>query len=362
MVLGRFRALLGSAFLLLAGCGGADRSASPSEPARPGFRAAWSEFLPTADVREAVPLLSRFGLEVNLAWHADALDDPERLALARDAERAGVEVRPWLLLPVESGYWPGATNSGEFVESARELMDVWDREGLEPSVLIVDMEMNRARADETRALLETDEPDLAALLAFFRGGIDRERFERARGDYASLADEAHARGWKMLLTTLPQVLDDFDDGDDDLRQALEIPVEGIDWDVLSFQVYTTLAGDLLGGVSGGATPGPYFVYDYLRTAQELFGERAAADIGMIGEGVGGTTFETGAQLHRDLEAAHAAGIPRERITVFNLDGIVQRPPESQWLGPPIESAVVPPDDGAAAAARRTSRLLDDALD
>ena len=337
-----------AAWLLIAACGcGGDEDPPPAA----AFAGAWSEFLTADEVRGTFGLLAERKVALHLAWSDE---QPELLSLAREAALEGVEVRPWLLLPEADGYWPGATNAAAFAEASRRLMDVWG----EPATLIVDMEMQFDRSMQLAALLAAEEPDLVAILTLLRSGIDREGYAAATGIYAALVDEAHARGWRVLLTTLPQVLDDYEDGDDDIRQAFGIPLEGIAWDAITFQAYSTLFGDFLSNTSLG----PYFVYDYAARAVQRFDARAGVDVGLVSAGVSASSvYEGPIDLQEDLSAALAAGVPSTRIHVYALDGIVARIPSEAWLEPPAATPAPPADQGTEEV-RATSAALDGALD
>lgn len=351
---------IGLLVLSLAGCG-TDDGESAGAPPSPGFGAVWAEFLPPSELEATLPLLESRGLAVNVAW-TGMPNDPALLDLTETATSAGVTLRPWLLLPESDGYWPGATNATEFSTKARGLMDAWDARGLAPSALIVDMELRYDLAVQVTEHLAKEPPDLAAVIALMQGNIDRDRFTAATTEYAALADEAHDRGWQVHLTTLPTVLDDDADGDDDLRQALGIPVEGIAWDVMTFQAYRTLLGELVAG-SGSGPPTAFVVYDYGRDARERYGERAGLDLGLVGAGVTDSPVYAGpVELREDVEAAHAAGVPAAQINVYNLDGMLDRGPAESWLEAPAKSPAAPAEDPASLDVRESAALLDLALD
>ncbi len=344
--------------LWLIGCGSPDDKGSESAPVVPaGFGSTWAEFLTPAALTDALPLLHAHSVTANVAWPAAKEQWSERLDLAEAAEARGVQVDPWLLLDDADGYWPGSTNALSFRDSAVALMDAWSARGLQPTTLIVDMELRKDRADELSSLLGSETSDLPGVVELLRSGVDEKGYAEATSIYRDLVDEAHDRGFRVHLTTLPQVLDDYADGDDDLRQAFGIPVEGIEWDSVSFQAYRTLFGDLLGA---SALPSAYFVYSYGRDAMTRFGERAGLDVGLVGEGVtASSTYGSGADLAADLGAARAAGVPRDRVVVYNLDGILERTPTEQWLEDP--AGELPAQDEATVSIRGQVALLDSIL-
>jgi hypothetical protein len=126
---------------------------------------------------------------------------------------------------------------------------------------------------------------------------------------------------------------------------------------MSFQAYRTLFGDLLGG-----QPSSYFVFAYGVEARALFGERAGLDIGLVGQGVTeSSVYANGADLAADLSATRAAGIPRERVFVYNLDGILGRAPSEQWWVMSGIDAVPPLEDEATVSIRTKVNVLDQVL-
>ncbi len=346
-----------AALLLGVGCSSEPEAGVPQA----GFAGAWAEFMSPDDVRAALPLLEGRGVAVHMAWPAESIGDEALHRMVRDAAAAGVEVRPWLLLAEADGYWPGSSNAASFAEAAVALMDGWQAAGLAPTTLLVDMELRYDRATALQALLTAPEPDLQAVVDLLAMGIDPAQFSAATATYAELVDDAHARGWRVALTTLPQMLDDYADGDDQLRQAFGIPMDGIDWDVMTFQAYRTLFGDLLASLSDDPLTS-YFVYDHARIAIELFGERAGVDIGLVAAGVTpSSVYAVAADLASDVEAALAAGVPRERIHVYNLDGIIDRAPSDAWLAAPPPDPAAPAEDEGTAGAHASNKALDTVL-
>jgi hypothetical protein len=317
-----------------------------------------AEFMTLSEVEAALPLLSARGVGVALAWSSTEVENPAYYDLVRRAARVGVEVRPWLLLPVELGYWPNSTNARQFDAAARRLLTRWREEGLTPTTFIVDMEMPISRVQRYGELLAS--LDLNATVAFLRAGINREQYAEATRVYRAFVDWAHVRGFRVELSTISQVLDDYGDFDDGLRQAFNIPVAGIDWDTYSIQAYRTLNQFVIGSIAGPTTS--YYVYDYAQRTRAIFGRKGAVVLGLVDAGEvtpNAPLYESGRQLEQDLEAARAAGISRENIGVYNLRGILRRTPTDQWF-PRIGLLSIPPFPDLATSLTRSSSALVDA--
>lgn len=327
---------------------------------RAGYGVVSAEFMSLAEIEGALPLLAAHEVGLTLAFPSSELENPAYFELVAKASALGVEVRPWLLLPVESGYWPNATNARDYDAAARTLLARWRERGLRPTTLVVDMEIPLARTQRYAALLQTF--DVRALVSFLRAGIDRRQYADATRVYRDLVEFAHARGFRVELSTISQVLDDYLDGDDDLRQAFNIPVSGIDWDVYSIQVYRTLNQYVTLSSVGPTTS--YYVYDYASRARSQFGARAAVGLGLIDAGElapDAPLYARGSDLRSDLDAARAAGIARDRIGVYALRGITRRTPSEQWFPEASRFAFPPLPDAATVVTRSATLLLDRSL-
>ncbi|MDB4974245.1 MAG: hypothetical protein JWN48_2586 [Myxococcaceae bacterium] len=314
-------------------------ASTASAQAKAGYGYTAAEFMSDAEAATAFPTLAAQKVGLALPFPSSDLGAPTRLALVRQAAELGVEIRPWLLLPNDDGYWPNSTNAALFDSAARRLVEVWAAAGLKPTTFIVDMEMPLARTQrfaQLAAALDTD-----ALASFLKAGIDRAQYASATKTYKDLVDYLHGKGWRVQITTLTQMVDDYDDFDDGLRQAFNVPLEGIAWDEVNVQVYRTLNSLVLQSTAGPTTS--YFVYDYASRARRIWGARTSVSLGCTDPGDLAPTapsYSNGAQLREDVDAAAAAGIARNLVGVYQLRGMVRRPPLSQWF--PARSLIALP--------------------
>jgi hypothetical protein len=296
--------------------------------ARYGYVSA--EFMTVQEVEDALPLLAAH--DVDLVWafpsSATGSELEERFEVVRRGAQLGVDVRPWLLLPQAEGYWPGATNAAAFDTAARKLLDAWLEAGLDPSMLVIDMEAPLDRAQKFIEL--SGKADAVGLNKFLKGNIDRAQYREATAIYRKLVEHAHELGFRVELSTLSIVLDDYGDGDDALRQGLNIPIDGIAWDLVTFQVYRTLASY---GI--GVLPSAAYTYDYARRARQRFGDRAAVIVGInYADELTGThlpTYANPRQAADDVEAARKAGISRAALGLYQLRGIVDHERPEAWF-------------------------------
>jgi len=354
------------------GCAGADSSqigpendegdlqVSSQALTSPGFGSvAWEELTPTpaggtlANLKASLPLLQGRDIALVLHWPSTKLADAARWDIVNDARARGIRVFPWVTLPngsaadnlpgasnyAKTGYFPNDTNYAEWIAKAKELMAMWRARGLPPTTMSVDLEMRKNRLHQFAEMTGNGAP-LDQIEALLRQGINPTRWQAARAAFKKFVDEAHAQGFKVNMTTLLPMLDDFVDDDADLRQAFGVPLENppltsssIQWDEISFQVQRTLYGENFPNVTS------YFVLDYGRLARLLFGARAGVGLGLTHGGISNTAplYPNGTELRLDVQAALKAGVPSAKIGVYSFLGMYTRTPTTQWFQAPQSS-------------------------
>jgi hypothetical protein len=272
------------------------------------------------EVRDALPMLEQGQVSIAFMLQGHKLKDPAKMeeifTLIEDAEKRGLEVVPVPVISNDDGYFPNATNHQAYVPVVQEVVRQWKERGLKPTTLFVDMEPPRDLVEALASL------DLAKAVP--RDHIDRERFAGGVDAYTKLVEELHGAGWKVGVTTQATLLADYDDEDDDLRQYFNVVLDGPAWDQVDFQLYRSAYTSQMPGLDA------FFVYTFAKKALQRFPNTK------VGVGVGlthpGPVFpETPAHkgpssLREDVEAALAAGLSREQITVYNLKGVLVGPP------------------------------------
>ncbi|MDB4989719.1 MAG: hypothetical protein JWN04_4897 [Myxococcaceae bacterium] len=274
------------------------------------------------ELSAALPLLQEARVSLVMIVQAIKLQTPAAMeqvfSLVEDAARRGLEVRPVPVLNGDDGYYPNATNIAAFAPLVRNLVAQWKARGLVPTTMVIDMEPPK---ELTTALASGDLTRAAPA-----EHVDRSRYAAAVTGYAALADELHRAGWKIAVTTQAQLLADYDDGDDDLRQYFNVVLDGVPWDQLDFQLYRSAYEGLADGLDS------YFVYYAAqRAAAQYPGIKVGLGLGLTHPGpvFPDTPTEGSQALRADLEAAVSAGVPRELITVYNLKGVLLGPPVCQ---------------------------------
>jgi len=341
--------------LLLVAC-------APDPIVHPDRLSAWAEFAAVDDLPAYLERAGALELNVNLAL-LEGRHDREYLASAcAEAEKREVALRLWPLLAEEDGYWANQANVEAFTDWTMWLAEVARRDCPRAEGFQVDLELP---IDRTRTLLELigGGGSVAELISFLVDGRDPEAFEEARAGYADLVAELREDGYLVSASTVAMVADDFADGDQSIAQALWTPVEGIDWDVVSFQVYRSTFDCHYAGALADPTQRfePGLVSSYAASIRARFPESGGVGLGTTGSGMGTEEPLAGPEeLQADLAAALAAGIPLGQLDVFSLDGLVDREDAAQWIAEPEPAE--PEPDPATEELRALLAALDAAVE
>jgi len=334
-------------------CGGTDPACTaPCVPVASSPFGLWSEFLAPAAVRRQPPRLRRHGISLYQNIRSRDIGDPALGALFGEASCGGLEVRAWLTLPEEQGYWPNEKNAALFAEAAADLAEWIRSSGWPVDWIVVDMEPDLQTMETLLALLEAG--DVMGAVELLANNHDPEAYARARSRFAAMVDSLHAGGFKVMAVTFPLVLDDLDDGDSTLQDVMNTPVDGIPWDEVSFMAYTSVFSRLL-----STEIGPYLVYAYGEDAVRHYPDRAALDLGIFGHaGMTGGTGITDIEVFRaQVGAAKQAGL--ERVHAYSLDGFVEDMPDPDlWMDAFRSPAAPVPVQEAVDIFRFALRLLD----
>jgi hypothetical protein len=340
------RVLLG--LLALAGC-----AAEPERlpPPYASDRGAYVEFLPFGELEAELDAIADHRIELSVAIQSDDIGTEPLRRMLLGARRRGIPVRAWLLLSDAEGYWPGEDNLPAF-EVLVDAFFAWnDDEDLGVYWLSVDLEPPLSISNELAAALEGG--DLGQAVPVLLAQVDREEHLAARTAWAAAVDRWHDRDLHVACDAFGYLLDDFADGDPDLQDMFESPIEGIDWDEVGFLVYQILWQD-----PDGNRLGPALVHSYTQTAVAQFGPRTAIALGTVGSAAKNTTlvgYEQPEAMWADEAAALAAGAPR--VHLFSIDGMLGQGGVPRWLGH-APTPVAPEPSPEVQAQRDLIRALD----
>ncbi len=245
--------------------------AAAAEPAIERL-AIWCEFMPYGEVEGQLPVLAEYGCGLILHVERESLADPDFAKVLRAAEREGVEVVAWLLLPYEEHLYVGQASVEGVRTLALEAADYFGKNGLKVKGFAFDCEpsplLGRELFEAVRA------KSLGQLVRVLRAQMDPAEFRRDTAEINQLIGELRARGYSVDGAANRAFLDAQARGNVALEDALNAPVSGVEWDALSFITYRYQAGQFsyVGMLNRYAT-----------LARRLYGERAAMDVGLLGD-------------------------------------------------------------------------------
>lgn len=286
-------------------------------------------------------LLRRYGLSLAVAVRPETAAGLPDLAAA--CAGAGVDVAVWPMIEDEAGRWVSAGNAAAFGAFVARLLDALDGRGLVAAEVVFDLEP--PIEDVRRALAGG-----RGALELLRGGgaRARPRWGDAQRALSAMAEALHARGVATSAAIVPLVL--ADGPSRGWERILGTPVSAPPWGRVGPMVYTSLIEGYARGALGRADAVALLAWG-CRAAALRFGPRAGVSLGAVGVGALGDepVYRSPDELREDVAVAVAAGV--EDLALFDLGGVLARPPAEAWL----EAFVAPPL--AARLPRATPRAL-----
>lgn len=316
-----------SRFLLMLMLWGAVDGAAAAAPI--DRLAIWCEFMPYAEVETHLPILAKYDCDLILHVEQESLENPDFSQLLRAAESAGVGVDAWLLLPYEKHLYVGQASVGATRQLARRAADFFKKNKLAVRAFVFDCEPSPLLGRELFAAVRAwSLPQLGRAL---RAQLGAAQFQKDTAAINGLIAELRRRGYAVDGAANRAFLDAQERGNVVMEDALNAPVSGVAWDALSFITYRYQSSSL----SYVA-----MLNRYAALAQQLYGERAGLDVGLIGDyddipqnaeraalfGGGEAFFEYlhGMRSAHDLEVAVGTvlGCGVRRVNLYALDGAV----------------------------------------
>lgn len=304
-------------------CSDDANTSAPTRPYQVGLYA--GEVASLEEVEASLPLTAQHGYQLMVAAPVGDYPSAKLERLLHQASDLGVEVRLWPLISKADGYWPNEDNLNTFGQYVRKLLGWLQSRGLKASAMIFDMEPAFAYSEAIQKSYSTGITDAIKLM---RGHLNPAAYAAAKQKLRALVQEVQAAGLRAQCVTFPQVIDDQQDSDEDLQDALDIPVQGVPWDEVSFMVYQSTYARML-----GSWIGPALIRSYAADIHRAYGKKGTMALGVVGKaGVmtqGATLYPDPATLAKDVAAALAEGVPR--VEVFSLDGMRFSGQLEKWL-------------------------------
>ncbi|MGH9302342.1 MAG: hypothetical protein ACRD0E_10715, partial [Acidimicrobiales bacterium] len=198
------------------------------------------------------------------------------LDLIRSAQRYGVPVKAWLLVPYQDGYWAGAANAAEEFAAIRAF-EAWDhakRLGIDE--VVVDSEPPIQEVGALNAAVSNP----VGLVALARENIDPARQCSSTAVYTRAISWGRTHGLDVSVTPLFLAVDEVNDGAIALQGAL-----GVDsfpprtWSTSYLQVYRSTISSIF-----GVDPGPGLAASYFESMRQDFGRNGQVSLGIAGDG------------------------------------------------------------------------------
>lgn len=290
--------------------------------------------------------LARRDLELLLAVRPWQL--AEIPAVVRRLQDHGVFVGVWPMLADADGRWASARSHAAFIAFADALVDAVPF----ANELVIDLEPPKhllarwkdgdptwraseppARRDATgRIQGSASEPyrhdhATAAAAGAWRQTPSPRIYEIARAAFTTAIERWRAR-MRVSTAILPMLA--FEVAGEWMQRLLGTPTSSLAVDHHSVMAYTSL----LEGWSRGLVSrrrAERLLVACARLARRRFGDRAGLSLGTVGTGAFGDEpcYRDVGELARDVALAREAGITE--LSLFDLGGIVRRPPIEPWL-------------------------------
>ena len=256
----------------------------------------------------------RIPLYLNLRYRRDFGPVPEGmphrkdgLAIARKANRMGVPVWGWVLVPFTDGYWAWNGSAAEQFDAVEGLVRWARKKRVRLRGLVIDPEppANPSPGPFAAFLRGGSEPTLPGL---FQQAIDPAGQCAAWYTYEHMARWAKSHRIALAAAPLAVALDDLADGRLALQDAAEFSVPAAPWHALFFQAYRTVFA-----YHGGSDPGSGIVSSYFRSARRAFGKTGQVSLGSAGRG----PYRRLSRLVHDVRLAATLGA--SDVPIYSLE-------------------------------------------
>jgi len=231
----------------------------------------------------------------------------DALRIIRTANRLGVPVWGWILIPYSEGYWAWEGGAAEHFRAIKSILG-WAREKrVRLQGLALDPEPRLRTPFEMTAAIMGGSGG-GAFESVFQPTIDPLRQCAAWRGYAHMVRWAERRGVRVSAAPMPAALDDIGDGRLALQDAANFILPPAPWDELFFQVYRSVFT-----YYSGSDPGPGIISSYFAAAQREYGSVGQLSLGSAGRG----PYRRFASLLHDVRLAATLGA--REVPIYSLE-------------------------------------------
>lgn len=253
-------------------------------------------------------------LYFNLRWRRDFGSVPpgmprhhEALKIIRTANRLGVPVHGWILVPYTAGYWAWEGAAGAHYKAVKALVHWARQKGVRLESVALDPEPRLRTPFEATAAIMGGSGG-GAFSSVFQPTINPTRQCAAWRGYNRVVRWAKRQGVRVTAAPMPAALDDVGDGSLALQDAANFVLSDAPWDELYFQVYRSVFT-----YYSGRDPGPGIVSSYFQSAQRQYGSAGQLSFGSAGRG----PYRRFAALLNDVRLAATLGA--REVPIYSLE-------------------------------------------
>ena len=289
----------------------------------------WCEFMPYKDVEITLPVLAAYNCDLLLHVGREDIGNEDLVALCRAAHSNGVNVAAWFLLPYNEHLYVGEATIDPIRDLSMRFVDWAQKEELGIDWVVFDCEPSPLLGKQLFA--EVRHGGIIALSRILRKETNPGQFGQSVENLNRLIDELHGRGVKVMGAANRVFLDFLRHSNTAVQDSLNAPFSMVHWDRASFITYRYKASQVqyVGMINRYAT-----------FARLYFGDKAALDLGLLGDQrnfpehreraelfAGGDYFMSyldGMRSVYDLEEVVGVALGRgvTQINLYSLDGAV----------------------------------------
>jgi hypothetical protein len=233
------------------------------------------------------------------------------LEIIRKANRLGVPVWGWALIPYTDGYWAWEGAAAEQFAAVKALVR-WERaKRVRLRGIVLDPEPPLQTPFETRVAIRSGSAH-AAFQPLLEQTIDPLGQCLAWSGYIRIQRWAKQHRVTLATAPSPMALDDTADGHLALQDAAGFIVPKAPWHEVFFQAYRSAFG-----YYAGHDPGPGLVSSYFHSARREFGSAGQVSLGSAGRG----SYKRFSRLLHDVRLAASLGA--RDLPIYSLERTLQ---------------------------------------